>query len=84
MRAKKKRKRKRAQFLLVHAREREEKRERGEPTFLPRSTEFRGSVFVGPRTKVYRVDERYVWVPEKRDFAKDPRGEISSSRSYRV
>ena len=40
-------------------RERDEKKERGESSFLPRSTEFYGSVFVGPRTKVHRIDERY-------------------------
>ena len=38
-------------FWLVHAIEREEKRERKERSFLPRSTEFHGSSFVGPRTK---------------------------------
>ena len=42
-------------------RERENKRQRGELSFLPRSTEFRRSVFVGPRTKVHHIDERYVW-----------------------
>ena len=39
-------------------------RERGEeernPFFFPRSTEFRRSEFVGPRTKVYLLDEGYV------------------------
>ena len=69
-------------FWFTH--EREEKREKGEPSFLPRSTEFYGSDFVGPRTKLYRLDERYVWVPEKRDFTKDPRVEISGNRSCRV
>ena len=56
-------------------RERTEERE-GEKTsnFSLRSTEVRWSVFVGPRTKVHRVDERYAWVFEKRDFAEDPSG----------
>ena len=65
-------------------RERGEKKERGELSFLPRSTEFCGSVFVGLRTKVHRIDERYAWVHEKRDFAEDPRGEILGNRSCRV
>ena len=47
--------------------------------FLPGSTEFRWSVFIGPRMKVHCVDERYVWVPKKRDFTEDPRGEISTN-----
>ena len=33
--------------------------------------------FVEPRTKVHCIDERYTWVPRKRDFAKDSRGNIS-------
>ena len=61
---------------IAHFPEREEKKERGESSFLLRSTEFRGSVFVGPKTKVCRIDEGYTWVPEKRGFSKDPRGEI--------
>ena len=80
---------KRAHFLVGSCEreeksEREEKNERGESSFLPRSTKFRGSVFVWPRTKVHRIDERYAWVPEKRDFTEDPRGEISGNRSCRV
>ena len=51
---------KRAHFSYWFTRERERERERGEPSFLPRSMEFRGSVFVGPRTKVHRINERYV------------------------
>ena len=43
--------------------EREEKRERGEPSFLPRSTEFRGLIFVRLRAKVHRINKRYMWVP---------------------
>ena len=74
---------KKSPFLGFH-REREEKRERGEPSFLPRSTKFCGSVFVGPRTKVHCIDERYTWVPENRDFAKEPIGEILGNQSYRV
>ena len=34
--------------------------------------------------KVYRIGEGYVWVPEKRDFTEDPRGEILGNRSCRV
>ena len=64
---------KRAHISNWFMREIEEKRERGDLSFLPRSTEFRGSVFVGPRAKVHHIDERYAWVPEKRDFVDDPR-----------
>ena len=59
--------------------EREEKMEKGEPSFLPRSTKFRWLVFVEPRTKVHRIHERYAWVLEKRDFTKDLNGEISGN-----
>ena len=38
--------------------------------------ELRWSDFVGPRTKVHRIDEGYAWVPKTRDFAEDPRKEI--------
>ena len=75
---------KRAHFSCWFTGERGEKKERGDPSFLPRSMEFRGSVLVGPRTKVHRIDERYAWVPEKRDFVKDLRGEILGNRSCRV
>ena len=76
---------KRANFLVGSLeREREEKRERGESSFLLRSTKFCGSIFIGIRTKVHRIDERYAWVPKKRDFTEDPRGEISGNQSCRV
>ena len=64
--------------------EREEKRERGEPSFLPRSMEFRGLVFFGLRTKVHHIDGRYAWVLEKRDFDEDPRGDILGNQNYWV
>ena len=64
--------------------EREDKMEKGEPSFLRRSTEFRELVFIELRTKVHSIDERYAWVAEKRDFVEDPRGEISRNRSCRV
>ena len=48
------------------------------------STEFRWSVCFEPRMKVHRLDEGYTWVLENRDFTKDPRGEISGNRSFRV
>ena len=52
--------------------------------FLPKSMEFRSSVFVGPRSKVHHIDKGYVWVPRKKDFAEDPRKEISGNRSCQV
>ena len=54
---------------------REEKKRKAK-SFLPRSTEFRWSVFVGPKTKVHRIDEGYAWVPRKKYFIEDPRKEI--------
>ena len=41
------------------------------PTFFPRSTKFHGSEFVGPRTKVHRLDKGYTWVPKMKDFIED-------------
>ena len=39
--------------------------------FLPRSTEFHWSVFIGPRTKVHRIDEGYAWVPKTWDISEN-------------
>ena len=61
-----------------------EERKRRAKSFLPRSTEFRWSVFVGPRTKVHHIDEGYVWVPRKKVLAKDPRNDILGNLNYRV
>ena len=33
-------------------------------------------VFIGPRTKVHRIDEGYAWVPRTRVLAEDLRKEI--------
>ena len=52
--------------------------------FLPRSMKFRWSVFVWLRTKVHHFDKGYAWVPRNRDFAKDPRREISENRGCLV
>ena len=48
--------------------------------FIPRSTEFRWSVFVGPITKVHHIDEGYAWVPKPRDFIEDPSKEFGKSK----
>ena len=45
---------KRAHFLVLIVRERRREKEVSQG-FLPRSTEFRWSVFIEPRTKVHRV-----------------------------
>ena len=58
--------------------------EKGEPSVHPRSTQFYGSVFVEPKTKVHRINKKYTWVSEKRDFTEDPRGEILGNQSCRV
>ena len=65
-------------------RDRREERNRIAKGFLPRSTEFHWSVFVGPRKKVHRINEGYGLVPRKKDFAKDPRKEISGNQSCQV
>ena len=52
-----------------------ERRERTQ-SFSLRSMELHWSVFVGPRTKVHRIYERYALVPRIRDFSKDPRKEM--------
>ena len=48
--------------------------------FSLRSTEFYLSKFVGPRMKVYLLDEGYVWVPKTRDFSKDSSEEFRKSK----
>ena len=52
-------------------------------SFIPRSTKFRQSKFVGPRTKVHHMDEGYVWVPKMRDFVEDPNEEFGKSKVLR-
>ena len=74
---------KRAHFPILTERWREERKTRAK-VFLPRSTKFCWSVFVGLRTKVHRIDEGYVWVPRKKDFVEDPRREISGDQSCLV
>ena len=32
--------------------------------------------------KVHLLNEGYVWVPKRRDFAKDPNGEISGNQRF--
>ena len=56
-----------------------ERKERNS-NFSLRSTEFRRSEFVGPRTKVHLLDEGYAWVPKTRDFAKDSSYEFGKKR----
>ena len=46
-----------------------EKREMKNQNFSLRSTEFRRSEFIRPRTKVHLLDEGYVWVPKTWDFS---------------
>ena len=72
---------KRAHFLVLTEGERRREKEESQG-FLPRSTKFRWSVFVGPRTKAHCIDKGYAWVLEKRDFSEVPRGEISGNRSF--
>ena len=48
-----------------------EKREMKNQNFSLRFTEFYQSEFVGPRMKVYLLEEGYLWVEKTQDFAKD-------------
>ena len=48
--------------------------------FLPRSTEFLRSKFGGPRTKVHRINEGYVWVLKTLDFSKNSNEEFWKSK----
>ena len=69
---------KRTHFLGFD-REREEKRER-EESRLP--SKIYGVPLVGFRqakNESLSHQRGYMWVPEKRDFAEDPRGEISGN-----
>ena len=63
----------------TRVRVREERKMRAK-SFLPRSTEFRWSEFVEPRTKVHRIDEGYTWVPKTRDFVEDPNKGLGKSK----
>ena len=62
-------------FVGLIERVREERKNRAK-SFFPRSTEFRRSKFIRPRTKVHLIDEGYAWVPKTRDFDEDPNEEL--------
>ena len=47
--------------------------------FSLRSTKFRRSEFVEPRTKVRLLDEGYMWVPKTQDFVDDSSKEFGKS-----
>ena len=64
-------------------RERRRERER-EPSFFPRSSKLRQSNLVKPRTKVHCIDEGYKYIPEMRDFAEDPKEEISGNQRFQA
>ena len=57
-----------------------EKREMKNQNFSLRSTEFRRSEFIGPRTKVHLLDGGYMWVPKARNFVKDSSKEFGKSK----
>ena len=60
-------------FLIFERREREGGRERKVPFGDSRD-------FVGPRTKVHRLNEGYTWVSETKDFAKDSSEDFRKSK----
>ena len=52
---------------------REKEGEKKNLSLFRRSTKFRRSEFVKPKTKVHRLDKGYAWVQKKiRDFSEDP------------
>ena len=57
-------------------------REKKNPNFSLRSMKFCLLEFIGPRMKVYLLNEGYAWVPKMRDFVEGfyytPRGRDSS------
>ena len=57
-----------------------EERKRRAKSFLPRSTKFRRSNFVGTIMKVHHIGEGYTWVPKMRDFTEDPNEEFGKSK----
>ena len=59
-----------------------EERKRIAKIFLPRSTKFRRSKFVGLRMKVHCIDEGYAWVPKTQDFTEDPTKEFGKSKDF--
>ena len=52
--------------------------------FFLRSSEFRRSEFVRPRTKVHRLEKGYACVPKRRDFTEDPKEGIWGNQSFLV
>ena len=69
----------RSHFLLFGS-EREKKKKKKNPNFSLRSTEFHRSEFVGPRTKVYLLNEGYTWVPKTWDYIEDLSEEFGKSK----
>ena len=57
-----------------------EERKRRAKSFIPRSTKFRRSKFIGPRTKVHRINEGYARVSKMWDFTEDPNEEFEKSK----
>ena len=66
-------------FELERERERKKKKMRNS-NFSLRSTEFRPSKFVRPRTKVHLLDEGYAWIPKTQDFVGDSSEEFGKSK----
>ena len=79
LKSKEKRKEKKKE---TEAREREGEKEREEKSssFSLRSTKFRPSEFVGPRTKFHLLNKTYAWIPKSRDFAQDSSKEFGKSK----
>ena len=69
-------------IFLVWSWERKRERKREVQDFFRRSSEFCWSEFIEPRTKVYWLDEGYVYVPKTRSFTKDPKNEIWGNQRF--
>ena len=50
--------------------------------FFSRSSEFRRSEFVEPRTKVHLINKGYAHVQKRRDFTEDPNEEIWGHKRF--
>ena len=50
--------------------------------FFRRSTKYRMSEFVEPRTKIHLLNEGYTCVPKTRNFVEDPKEEILGKSKF--
>ena len=73
-------------MLVKNVREGEKKRkEKRNPSFYLRFTEFRQSEFAEPRVKVYLLDEGYAWVQKQNEgFLKTQRSRFWEIKFFEI